>query len=62
MHGTKKELDPNKIPEKQPQPVVKPVIEKKPRLGQGRAGIRRNVKLTLPSLKIEDSIGPEANH
>ena len=34
VHGTRKKLDPHKIPEKQLQPVVKPVIEKKPRLGQ----------------------------
>ena len=27
VHGTRKRLDPCKIPEKQPQPVVKPVIE-----------------------------------
>ena len=40
VHGTRKGLDLHKIPEKQPQPVVKPVIEKKPRLGQGRAGIK----------------------
>ena len=45
VHGTRKGLDPHKIPEKQLHPVVKPVIEKKPRLGQGRAGIKREVKL-----------------
>ena len=49
VHGTRKGLDPHKILEKQPQPVVKLVIEKKPRLGQGRAGIQ----------KKEDSIGPD---
>ena len=38
--GTRKRLDPHKIPEKQLQPVVKMVTEKKPRLGQGRAGIK----------------------
>ena len=36
--GTRKGLDPHKILEKQLQPVVKSVIEKKPRLGQVRAG------------------------
>ena len=59
VHRTRKGLDPHKIPEKQPQPVVKPVIEKKPRLGQGRAGIKRKVKLAPPSQKKEDSIGPD---
>ena len=33
-HGTRKGLDPHKIPEKQPQPIVRLTIEKKPRLGQ----------------------------
>ena len=41
------------------QPVVKPVIEEKPRLGQGRAGIKRKVKLAPPSQNKEDSIGPD---
>ena len=48
-HGSRKGLDPHKIPEKQPQPIVRPSIEKKPRLGQGRAGMRRKVRLALPS-------------
>ena len=52
-------MDPHEIPEKQSQPVVKPVIEKKPRLGQGRAGIKRKVMLAPPSQKKEDSIGPD---
>ena len=59
VHETRKGLDPHKIPEKQPQPVVKLVIEKKPRLGQGRAGIKRKVKLVPPSQKKEVSIGPD---
>ena len=59
VHRTRKGLDPHKILEKQLQPVVKPVIEKKPRLGQGRAGIKRKVKLAPPSQKKEDSIGPD---
>ena len=49
VHGSRKGLYPHKIPEKQPQPIVRPSIEKKPRLGQGRAGVRRKVKLALPS-------------
>ena len=58
VHGTRKGLDPHKIKEKQPQPVVKPVAEKKPRLGQGRAAIKRKVNLAPPSLKKETGIGP----
>ena len=58
VHETRKGLDPHKIPEKQLQPVVKPVIEKRPILGQGRAGLRRKVKLTPPSQKKEDTIDP----
>ena len=58
VHGTRKGLDPHIIPEKQLQPVVKLVIEKKPRLVQGREGMSRKVKLTPPSQKKEDSIGP----
>ena len=34
-------MDPHKIPEKQPQPIIGLNVEKKPRLGQGRAGVRR---------------------
>ena len=59
VHGTMKGLDPHKIPEKQPQPVVKPATEKKPRWGQGRAGIKRKVKLAPPSQKKDVSIGPK---
>ena len=49
VHGSRKGLDPHKILEKQPQPIVRPSIEKKPRLGQGRAGMRRKLRLALPS-------------
>ena len=34
-------------------------IEKQLRLGQGRAGIKRKVKLAPPSQKEEASIGPD---
>ena len=51
VYGTRKGLDPHKILEKQLQPVVKLVIEKKPRLGQGRVGIKRKIKLVPPSQK-----------
>ena len=57
-HGSRKGLDPHEIPEKQLQPLVRLSIEKKPRLGQGRAGMRRKVKLTPPSQKNGDSTGP----
>ena len=45
VHGTRKGLDPHKIPHKQLQPIVRLCIEKRPRLGKGRAGMRRKVKL-----------------
>ena len=60
VHGTRKGLDPHKIPEKQPQPIVRLIIEKKPRLGQGRAGIKRKVRLAPPSQKKE-IIGPDSS-
>ena len=60
VHGTRKGLDPHKILEKQPQPIVRPIIEKKPRLGQGRAGIKRKARLAPPVLKKE-IIGPDSS-
>ena len=44
IHGSRKGLDPHKIPEKQPQPIVGLDLNRKPRLGQGRAGVRRKIK------------------
>ena len=44
VHGSMKGLDPYKIPEKQPQPIVGLDIHRKPRLGQGRAGVRWKIK------------------
>ena len=41
VHGSRERLDPHKIPEKQPQPIVRLDVENKPRLDQGRAGVRR---------------------
>ena len=41
-------MDPHKIPEKQPQPIIGSDIDRKPRLDQGRAGVRRKIK-ALPS-------------
>ena len=57
VHGSRKGLDPHKMLEKQLQPMVRLSIEKKPRLGQGRAGMRRKVKLAPPSQKSRDSTG-----
>ena len=41
VHGSRKRLDPHKIPEKQLQPIIGLDVERKPRLGQGRARVRR---------------------
>ena len=49
VHGSRKGLDPHKIPEKQPQPIVGLDVNRKPRLGRGRGGVRRKIK-ALPSL------------
>ena len=46
VHSFRKRLDPHKIPEKQPQPIVGLDVERKPRFGQGKAGVRRKA---LPS-------------
>ena len=41
VHGVKKNLDTNTLPEKQKiAPQIKKNVEIKPRLGQGRAGIK----------------------
>ena len=49
VHGSRKGLDPHKLPEKQPQPIIGLDVDRKPRLGQGRAGVRRKMKAP-PSL------------
>ena len=41
VHGSRKGLDPHRIPERQTQPIARLEIDKKPRIGQGRAGMRR---------------------
>ena len=51
MHDSRKGLEPHKIPEKQPQPIIGIDVDRKPRLGQGRAGVRRKIK-ALPSSYI----------
>ena len=41
VHGSRKRLDPHRIPEKQLQPIIGLDVDRKPRIGQGRAGVRR---------------------
>ena len=48
VHVSRKGLDPHKILEKQPQPIIGLDVDRKPRLGQGRAAVRRKIK-ALPS-------------
>ena len=67
VHGSRKRLDPHRIPEKQPQPIAGLDVDRKPRIGQGRAGVRRKVLPHLDSkqgtstskpIVISDEIGP----
>ena len=44
VHVVKKRLDPYAMPEKQAKPIDSPVVERKPRLGQGKAGLRRKTR------------------
>ena len=41
VHGSRKGFDPHRIPEKQTQPIASLEVDRKPRIGQGRAGVRR---------------------
>ena len=41
VHGSRKRLDPHRVPEKQSQPIAGLDVDRKPRIGQGRAGVRR---------------------
>ena len=50
VHGSRKRLDPHRIPEKQIQPTVGLDVDRKPRIGQGRAGVRRKA---LPLLDLK---------
>ena len=67
VHGSRKRLDPHRIPEKQPQPIVGLDVNRKPRIGQGRSGVRRKALPQLDSkqgtsalnpIVIRDEIGP----
>ena len=49
VHGSRKRLDPHRIPEKQSQPIVGMDVDRKPRIGQGRAGVRRRAPPFLDS-------------
>ena len=49
VHGLRKRLDPHMIAEKQPQPTVGLDVDRKPRIGQGRAGVRRKALPLLDS-------------
>ena len=65
---SRKRLDPHKIPEKQPQPIMGLDVERKPRIGQGRAGVRRKAlplldprqgTATSKPIIISNGIGPK---
>ena len=67
VHGSKKRLDPYRIPEKQLQPIAGLDVCRMPRIGQGRAGVRRKALPYLDSkqgtstsnpIVIKDGIGP----
>ena len=49
VHGSRRRLDPHRIPEKQSQPTVRLDVDRKPRIGQGRAGVRRKAPPLLDS-------------
>ena len=49
VHGSRKRLDPQRIPEKQTQPITRLEVDRKPRIGQGRAGVRRKAPPFLDS-------------
>ena len=68
VHGSRKGLDLHKKPENQPQPIVSSEIDRKPRIGQGRAGVRRKAPPLLDPrqgtsaskpIVISDEIGPK---
>ena len=68
VHGLRKRLDPHRIPEKQSQPIVGLDVDRKPRIGQGRVGVRRKALPLLDSrqgtsaskpIVISDEIEPK---
>ena len=58
VHGSRKRLDPHRIPEKQPQPIVGLDVDRKPRIGQGRAGVRRKAPPQLDSKQGTSALNP----
>ena len=67
VHGSRKRLDPHRIPEKQLQPIVGLEVDRKPRRDQGRAGVSRKALPLLDSRQgtsatkpiiISDETGP----
>ena len=68
VHGSRKGSGPHKRPENQPQPIVSSEIDRKPRIGQGRAGVRRKALPLLDprqgtalskAIIVSDVIGPK---
>ena len=49
VHDSRMGLDPHKKAENQPQPIVSSEIDRKPRIGQGRAGVRKKAPPLLDS-------------
>ena len=49
VHGSRKGLDPHRIPERQTQPIARLEVDRKPRIGQGRARVRRKAPPLLDS-------------
>ena len=49
MPGSRKRLDPHRIPEKQSQPIDRLDVDRKPRIGQGRDSVRRKAPPLLDS-------------
>ena len=49
VHGSRKGLDPYRILERQTQPIARLEVDRKPRIGQGRAGVRRKAPPLLDS-------------
>ena len=49
VHGSRKRLDPHRIPERQTQPIARLEVDRKPRIGQGRVGVKRKAPPLLDS-------------
>ena len=49
VHGSRKGLDPHRILERQTQQIARLEVDRKPRIGQGRAGVRRKAPPLLDS-------------